>query len=722
MKWMLAVALGVAMTLASSAPVAARQGKGTKDVVVQGKTIGEWAKALQAKDVAARTAALNALMRAGPEARSAAPALVGLFADADTFLGLLAGVALRRIGADAVPALQKGLEDSRPVVRRMAARTLGLLGDAARPAVPALGKTLKDADPTVHAAAATALGRLGRGARAALPALTAALDDGDPAVQVEAASALWRVNGDARGAAVLAKAARGEDATLAEQAVAALAEMGPKAKESADAVRAALGSKDASLRIAAARALYCITKDAAAVLPLLESASRSSEAAERRAAVSALGALGAEEKAVVSLVRLLGDKDADLRREAASALSSREVKGEGASEALQAGLADADPGVRWWCALALAAGDGDVRRHEEEILRAFRLALFSRGDEEPAGKRAVEVADPSRAVPALVQVLRTRRSHLQLEAARTLGQGWLEIGDAREALVEALRSDDKLLRRAAAEALATLGAEALPELVKLAGNADARLREGAARALGQMGVQARSGVPALTRLLKDPEAAVRTQASLALWHVDQNAELALPTLTLVLKDVDNPDRWEAVEAVGVIAAEAQPRIKGLTEVMVVALKDRDARVRAQAARSLWRRTRDAKVIVPLLSDVVRDRDALARRIAVETLGEMGADDRAFTLLTQALEDRDVGLRLLAAEGLARGGAAAVPALLTSLEAKNPRVRQGAARSLGLIGAPAKKASEALGKLTKDPDAAVRAAAEEALRLLGKVSP
>jgi HEAT repeat protein len=125
-----------------------------------------------------------------------------------------------------------------------------------------------------------------------------------------------------------------------------------------------------------------------------------------------------------------------------------------------------------------------------------------------------------------------------------------------------------------------------------------------------------------------------------------------------------------------------------------------------------------KTIVPLLRDVAGDRDLLTRLIAVQTLGEMGAEDRVVPMLTQALEDRDVSVRLLAIEGLARGGDAAIAPLVEALSAKSARVRLGVARALGMMGPAAKKAEPALGKLTKDPDPAVRAAAEEALRQVG----
>ena len=107
--------------------------------VVEGKPISEWTKSLAGKELLPRIRAVNALMKAGPEARSAAPALIDLFRDKDaSFLHPLAAVTLSRMGEDAVGALQKALEDPAVTVRSNAALTLGLIGPAARRAVPAL--------------------------------------------------------------------------------------------------------------------------------------------------------------------------------------------------------------------------------------------------------------------------------------------------------------------------------------------------------------------------------------------------------------------------------------------------------------------------------------------------------------------------------------------------------------------------------------------------------
>ena len=199
--------------------------------VVEGKTVGAWAKALAGKELLPRIRAVNALMKAGPEARAAAPALIELFRDGDaTFLHPLAAVTLSRMGGEAVPALQKALDDRAAAVKSNAALTLGLIGPAARAAVPALALALKDADPGVRQAAAQAMGSIGSAARPAASRLNDLLADRDASVRIEAALALWRAAGDARGVGVLADAVSAKDDAVAQRAVEGVGEIGPKAK------------------------------------------------------------------------------------------------------------------------------------------------------------------------------------------------------------------------------------------------------------------------------------------------------------------------------------------------------------------------------------------------------------------------------------------------------------------------------------------------------------
>src|SRR5262245_41503044 len=146
-----------AMLCLAAPPRAAGQKGKAKEPAVQGKAISAWVKELEGKDLLGRVRAINALMVAGPEARRAAPVLIAIFGEKDaTLLHPLAVLALSRMGPEAVPELQKGLESKVTGVRSGSAMTLGLIGAAGRPAVPALEKVLKDDDAGVRQAAAQA--------------------------------------------------------------------------------------------------------------------------------------------------------------------------------------------------------------------------------------------------------------------------------------------------------------------------------------------------------------------------------------------------------------------------------------------------------------------------------------------------------------------------------------------------------------------------------------
>ncbi len=222
---------------------AQRDKKGGKDVVVAGQSVGQWIKELGGKELLPRLQAINALNQAGPEARCAVPALIGVFRDKDsTFLHPLAGVALSRIGADAVAPLEKALKDDSYTVRGGAALVLGLIGPAARPAVLALAGALTDRETLVRSAAAVALGRIGSLARAGLPGLRMALADKGSTVAIEAAAALWKVGGETRGVAILSASLKG-DSALAERAALVLGEIGPPARMAIPALKTALGGE-----------------------------------------------------------------------------------------------------------------------------------------------------------------------------------------------------------------------------------------------------------------------------------------------------------------------------------------------------------------------------------------------------------------------------------------------------------------------------------------------
>jgi HEAT repeat protein len=713
----LGACLALAVLLAGHGVTSAQKDKKppAKEPQFRGKTVKEWVKALQGKDLTERVRALNALGEAGPEAKAAVPALIGMFRDKTVpFLHPIVAVRLAGIGPAAVPELSKALKDKLLLVRSGSALALSMLGPQASAAVPALAEALTDKEMLVRTTAASALAQVGPAAKKAVPALRKALKDDEVSVRVEAADALWKVGREAKsGVAALKNALANKSAEVQQRAAQVLGEIGPPAKEAALALRAALKARDVRVRIGAADALWKVAGDGKAVLPVLENAlGEKKDADVRRAAVQVLGGMSAEARAISLLARVLRrEATPSVRREAACALADRQTAGKVDVKVLREALADRDVGVRWWAAVALLGSKRDLRKLEDDIIAALHSAF-------PPSALTLDVlaSGRARAIPALTAGLEGRRPRLRYEAARALGLLGADARPAVPALLEALKSDDKQVRRAAADSLGQVGREVIPRLTKLLGSASPRVREGAARALGQVGPPARSAVEALRRLLKDESSGVRAQSALALWYIDRQSADALRGLQLVLKDVDNPDRWEAVEGLSIIAEEARPPIRGLTEVLLGAVKDRDARVRVWAVRGLWRRERVVRTAVPLLREAVTDRDAFVRRTALEVLGEMGGDPRAVLLLVPALDDRDPAVRFAASEGLLRPGAKGVQELVLHLKNKSARVRLGIVRVLAALGDQAKAALPALRLAAEeDKDEEVRKAAGEAVK-------
>jgi HEAT repeat protein len=119
-----------------------------------------------------------------------------------------------------------------------------------------------------------------------------------------------------------------------------------------------------------------------------------------------------------------------------------------------------------------------------------------------------------------------------LKAYRAVANAGGEQADvAACALAGRLGSGDALQKDALTTALQTLGAVAVPALVKALADTDAEVREHAADALGHLGEEAAPAVDALADLAADPEASVRLSAVAALGQLGETAQPALQRLT-----------------------------------------------------------------------------------------------------------------------------------------------------------------------------------------------
>lgn len=110
---------------------------------------------LSHEDLNVSLTAAGALGELGAAAASAIPSLIALLDQ--SLVWPAAAVALRKIGAAAVPALAERLGGGRLDGRLAAAQTLAMLGTTARPASRALSAALQDPEPRLRAAAQQAL-------------------------------------------------------------------------------------------------------------------------------------------------------------------------------------------------------------------------------------------------------------------------------------------------------------------------------------------------------------------------------------------------------------------------------------------------------------------------------------------------------------------------------------------------------------------------------------
>ena len=122
----------------------------------------------------------------------------------------------------------------------------------------------------------------------------------------------------------------------------------------------------------------------------------------------------------------------------------------------------------------------------------------------------------------------------------------------------------------------------------------------------------------------------------------------------------------------------------------------------------------------LLIAVLEDPDPAVRACAAQGLGELRAEE-AVAGLVQRMADSSPLVSRVAADGLARIGSPAVPALIAALQAGEVLARAGAARALSIIRPQEAIADEyirALCAALDDPSAIVTYYAEEALEQMG----
>ena len=188
------------------------------------------------------------------------------------------------------------------------------------------------------------------------------------------------------------------------------------------------------------------------------------------------------------------------------------------------------------------------------------------------------------------------------------------------------------------------------------------------------------------------------------------------------KDKNDKVRADAASAL----KKFRPQAGIAVPVLVDLLKDKDEMVRGAAAYALGAIGPAAKTAIPSLTGLLKDESDYVRRASADALGEIGSEAKiVIPALTRSLKDQYEEVRASAAFALSRIGPdakTAIPALTELLKDNNEEVRAVAAKAVGEFGPEAKTAIPALTELLKDKEEYVRKAAAEALEKVNPILP
>jgi HEAT repeat protein len=351
------------------------------------------------------------------------------------------------------------------------------------------------------------------------------------------------------------------------------------------------------------------------------------------------------------------------------------------------------------------------------------------------------------AIPRLIVALNSKQPQVRYRSALALGQvGPAAVGP----LIEAFDSNSVEQKIGAAMALARIGPDAVGavnRLVHALGDADPRVHDEAARALGQVGLKS---VPPTLAALSTGNTSVRSGALLVLSEIGPDARGEASAIRKFVTDEAPKVRIRAAQAlahIGVAQSE-------LIEVLVELIQDDHDDVQ-YAAGELFMLVRPREAAVPHLTRLIEAEDtAVALRAATllsrfgrvaesavpslvkatARLGEQDADavlPKALGIFGEvAVKDIITGLAISQhpektlrryVDAMTLTGTGPIPSLVIALSHKSPQVRSGAVLTLGASGKTAEHLVPNIITLLDDDDAFVRASASEALGDLGLVA-
>jgi HEAT repeat protein len=262
-------------------------------------------------------------------------------------------------------------------------------------------------------------------------------------------------------------------------------------------------------------------------------------------------------------------------------------------------------------------------------------------------------------VRLILQALQSDDPVLKSGAARALAELKTESDEAVAALVEVLDESDPYVIGNAIDALASLGPRSVDDLEETLQNPG--LRKYAVRIIYRLGPEAAEAVPMLVKALgtttDSPEdRTFRQEVHYALAAIGTQASAAVDELIKSLGDEDLRMKGSAAYALGKVGPAAEPAVAKLVEIVKQGEKEGDLRLQRVGVWALLKiRPGNEKLeefAVPLLVSALSSEEELARIEAALTLGELGEIAKpAVEDLQRLLEDESQAVRGAAQQAL-----------------------------------------------------------------------
>ncbi len=596
-----------------------------------------------------------------------------------TVSAILLGVLLANAGE--VEDLIGELGSGDKVKRREAARSLALLGPAARAAVPALIKGLDDDEEQVFFWSATALAKIGPDAHEATPELIKRLK----------------------------RSGRRYKDQVHVRIVHALTQIGPAAVLQ---LTGALGSEHSSVRLGAVRVLGNLGFASREAAPRLFDLLADDSESVRFSAGSALGRIG--DVAYPQIMQGLSADSATVRAAAAHAVVWIPANSRPAIHLAQRLAKETDNETK-------VAGLNALNRIGFDGERLLAMLLPALDSEEPRLRQEalsgiLSLRPNSRdAVPHLIERLAAEDPSKRKQAIDLLGRMGYDASVAVPKLITGLGQADEEEKRSIRNALVEMGPASIPSLLDSATEIPLAKLLGEtwqADCIGGIGIQA---VSSLTNSLKEnPGNGAGLLSLVALQKIGDKSPTTRQVILPWLEHEQAVFRGAALSAL--VASSTKPNM--LMPRLQAAMGDPNSLVRQAAMDALASLGSSAKGATTALVNSLDDKDAAVQLSAIRAIGKLESDDSVLAeRLVKFLDGANPETRLavvVSLGGFRRLPDSAVNSLVNLLEVEHAETKSTVFGALAKLGSSAKPALPALNSALNHENQVVRTSALKAL--------